>query len=384
MSKPSQTTHLVAVAAGEILAPVVEPTEAELLRASWQKSISRGGEILSIPPRRWLVNEWLPLNALGLIYAEAGVGKSFYALSIALEIARGGEWCGTQLDEPLEVLYVAGERINDLRDRAEAWQIHHAENLPDSLSWVYPRATPQLGASAQVEALCQEIRARGSRVVVIDTYARMTLGIDENSSGDTGQIAEALDRIREATNEGLVLVVHHTNKTGASGMNSIRGSSALVGAADIAIQLEAKDGGITAKVTKSNASRAVEASYRLSPVALAVTPEDTFTRSSAVLINAAPAIHRKQSDKVLLEILTGYDIPEGFTRADTEKVLGISKSRAGEVLKELREAGLLTNMSPFTERTNSSKYFLSDKGRDRAEELLSLDVARKKREAEES
>jgi hypothetical protein len=39
-------------------------------------------------------------------------------------------------------------------------------------------------------------------------------------------------------------VVHHTNKTGASGMNSIRGSSALAGAADIALQLDAKERGI--------------------------------------------------------------------------------------------------------------------------------------------
>ena len=114
------------------------------MRAEWQNSISRGGDILLLPPRKWLVGEWLPLNALGIIYAEAGTGKSFYALSLALELARGGAWCGTQLKEPLEVLYVAGERINDLRDRAEAWSRHYEAELPAALSFMHPLSTPQL------------------------------------------------------------------------------------------------------------------------------------------------------------------------------------------------------------------------------------------------
>ena len=380
MSKPSETASLRVVPAGEILAPIVEPTPVEVLRAEWQSSISRGGDILLLPPRKWLVGEWLPLNALGIIYAEAGTGKSFYALSLALELARGGAWCGTQLKEPLEVLYVAGERINDLRDRAEAWSRHYEAELPAALSFMHPLSTPQLTKETQLEALCQEVRARGARVVVIDTYARATLGLNENDSGESGVIAQSLDRVREATQGGLVLVVHHTNKTGASGMNSIRGSSALAGAADIAIQLDKKERGIEAKVTMSNAGQEPEpVFYKLEAVTLRAS-DDGWVRSSAVMVEASAAPYRKQTDKILVEILEGFDLADGFARVDTERVLGVGRSRAGALLKELTEAGLLTNTSPATGLLNTAKYFLTEKGRARAEELESLEVARKKRE----
>ena len=380
MSKPSEIRSLQVVTGGEILAPVRELTPLEAKQAHYESLVSRGEEIFLIPPREWLVRGWLPLNALGIIYSEAGVGKSFYSLSLALELARGGAWCGTQLNEPLEVLYVAGERETDLRDRAEAWTLHYEQPLPKAFSLM--RVMPQLGKETEIEALCQVIRARGARVVVIDTYARATLGIDENASSEAGQIAESLDRVREATQGGLVLVVHHTNKTGASGMNSIRGSSALAGAADIALQLDAKERGIEVKVTKSNAGAAPEAMfYQLEPVALPAL-SDGWVRSNAVMVEATAAPYRKQTDKVLLEILEGFDLADGFSRADTERVLNVKRTRAGALLKELLEKGDLTNLSPESGRSSTSKYFLTEKGRARAEELQGLEVARKKRESQ--
>jgi DNA-binding PadR family transcriptional regulator len=73
-------------------------------------------------------------------------------------------------------------------------------------------------------------------------------------------------------------------------------------------------------------------------------------------------------------------LADGFARVDTERVLGVGRSRAGALLKELTESGLLTNTSPATGLLNTAKYFLTEKGRARAEELESLEVARKKRE----
>lgn len=118
-------------------------------------------------------------------------------------------------------------------------------------------------------------------------------------------------------------------------------------------------------------------------MALAVTPEDTFTRSSAVLIEAKSSAPRKQSDEVLLAILEGYDVAEGFSRVNAEKALNVSDKRANQILKGLKTDELLTNFSPDTDRLTKSRYWLTEKGRDRAEEVLRLDVARKIREAEE-
>ena len=378
MSKPSETASLRVVPAGEILEPVRELTDIETHRAKWQGLIKSGEEILDLAPQKWLVREWLPLDAIGVVYAPPATGKSFYLLSLAFELARGGAWCGTQLTEPLKVLYIAGERATALRDRAEAWKTFHAETIPAAFD-ILP-TTPQLTKQSQVDAICQEIEARGSRVVIIDTYAKATLGINENDSGDTGEVYASLERIKEATQSGLVIVVHHTTKAGSSGMDSMRGSSALAGAAEIAIQLDKKDRGIEAQVTMTNLGDTPPPMfYKLEPVALPVD-DDGWVRSGAVMVETTAAPYRKQTDKVLLEILQSFDLPEGFSRVNAEQVLGLKKSHAGQLLKELREAGDITNLSPFTARENGSKYFLTEKGRARAEELESLEIARKKRE----
>jgi hypothetical protein len=160
----------------------------------------------------------------------------------------------------------------------------------------------------------------------------------------------------------------------------MRGSSALAGAVDIAIQLDKKDRGIEAQVTMTNLGDTPSPMfYKLEPVALPAG-DDGWVRSGAVMVETTAAPYRKQTDKVLLEMFASFDLPEGFSRVNAEQVLGLKKSHAGQLLKELREAGDITNLSPESGKPSTSKYFLTEKGRARAEELESLEIARKKRE----
>lgn len=215
-----------------------DPTAPEVVekRLEWAARTYRGTEILDLPPQRWLVPDWLPLDAVVVVYAPPGVGKSFYALSLALELASGGSWCGTRL-EAAPVLYVAAERATQLRERQEAWTRHHGTPLPRELVTIAPKpaAVPQLTSRFDVEALCQEVRERGVKLVVLDTYAMMTLGLEENSAKDTGPVLKSLGLIRDATEGGLVLVVHHAGKDTSRGL---RGSSAFLGAVDLTVGLE--------------------------------------------------------------------------------------------------------------------------------------------------
>lgn len=61
-------------------------------------------------------------------------------------------------------------------------------------------------------------------MVVLDTRARSTVGLEENSATDQGRAIEAAERIRRAS-ESCVLVVHHTGKSGEQ-----RGTTAWPGA----------------------------------------------------------------------------------------------------------------------------------------------------------
>ena len=73
-------------------------------------------------------------------------------------------------------------------------------------------------------------------LIVIDTQARVTVGADENSALDMGELVAAADRLRQATG-ACVLFVHHEARAG----ENMRGSTALEGAAATIVRVT-KDG----------------------------------------------------------------------------------------------------------------------------------------------
>jgi predicted transcriptional regulator len=73
-------------------------------------------------------------------------------------------------------------------------------------------------------------------LVIIDTFARSAVGIDENSAQAVGQFIAAVDNIIKAL-ECAALVVHHTGKDGL-----MRGSSSLYSAADAVLSQNINDG----------------------------------------------------------------------------------------------------------------------------------------------
>ena len=295
--KPSEVV-LSIVEAGEV---IQELSPSQELVNKWQANTYRGSQILDIEPQRWNVPGWIPSDSLTVVYAAPGVGKSFYALSLAIEVARGGEWVGTNL-EPHPVLYVAAERLTTLRDRAEAWSHRNEENLPENLLLPKFNTTPQLTNPLHVESLCALIEAEGVRFVVLDTYAMMTQGIEENSSRDTGQIMEALSQIRQATRGGSVMMVHHSGKDSSKGA---RGSTALLAAVDLSIEIASGGNGrISATVRKSNAgSVPMPEWYELETVPL--SPLDGESRSSAVLIATGAPRTDEALEQMVIDILEG-------------------------------------------------------------------------------
>jgi KaiC/GvpD/RAD55 family RecA-like ATPase len=317
-----------------------KPTPVQEVQASWTRYV--GNDILDMKPRKWLVGGWLPLDAAVLLYSAPGVGKSFYALSLALQVANGGEWVGESLTEALPVLYVAAERPTDQRDRAEAWGLYYEEDLPKKFTLMEAARPPQLTNPLDVEAICQEVRDMGAKLVVLDTYARMTLGLEENSSSATSPVVEALDQIRKATDGGTVLIVHHQPKSG----NTPRGSTALLGGVDMTILLTKSDTQVKATVEKANAGREpTPIYYALEPVLLPPEPGEEVWRDGAVMVAAAPPqVNPELAGLIVKMSLDSF--PEGASISDFLSSLRLdlnkpklSKAGVGRVLTSLHRDG---------------------------------------------
>jgi hypothetical protein len=170
-------------------------------------------ELESLPPPQWLLPGILPEGQTWL-YGEPGSGKTFLALDWAATVAASG----------LNVVYFVGEGVTGFARRVAAWRRAHGRDL--TTFYAVPQA-PHLLDREAVATLKQTVNELSPALVVIDTFARASVGGDENSAKDVGLAIDALDMLwRE--HQASSLVIHHSNKYGGSE----RGSSAIRGAAD--------------------------------------------------------------------------------------------------------------------------------------------------------
>ena len=339
MVKPSEISHLRALDDGEVLALDVELSPIQALGQKWRSKLYTGSQILSaITPREWFIPSWLPRDGAVSIYAPSGVGKSFYALAMSLELARGGHFCSYKVD-PCAVLYVAAERPIEQRDRLEAWQLHHNRQAPQNFHLL--AASPQLTNALEVGELIAIIKEQSAKVVVLDTFAKMTLGVDENSSQAMGPIMSALDDIREATNGGTVIVVHHTGKDPTKGA---RGSTAFLAALDVGITLSGNAQGLKVTVDKSNAGpEPMPEWYKIEQIAL--PPQGSPTdpaRLGGVLVGTYAKEVATSLDPIVLDLLKEAGT-QGLTMKQLRDTLAedghkISPSTTNRIVKRLEKS----------------------------------------------
>ena len=149
---------------------------------------------------------------------------------------------------------------------------------------------------------------------------------------------------------------------------------------EIEITKDANSLNVTAKLVKMRAAAdGGERSYRLNLVQLEPTLDDKAEalvlelpaemRSVPVLTESdsadGPLVPR--NEKLLVLMLESYDLADGLKRSDVERELGLAKSQAGKVLKELRDKKYVTNDSPLSNRHSKESYWLTDLGRSIAE-----------------
>ena len=184
----------------------------------------------NLRPPQPLAHGWLYRNSLAVLYGPPKKGKTFVAVDLAMSIATGTPWLGGQV-EAGNVVYTLGEGVAGLPRRINAWRQDRQVDGPARLV-VLPHAV-QLANSIDVTDFLEAVGPYDPALIVIDTLARASIGVEENSSKEMGELIAQADRIKEQTG-ACVLLVHHTGKDATRGT---RGSSALTGAVDTGIEV---------------------------------------------------------------------------------------------------------------------------------------------------
>jgi hypothetical protein len=189
-------------------------------------------DFAKLQPMEWLVKGVIPKGATVMVFGQPGEYKTFVATSIAAAIAAGKPWCG-YATSPGESLYVAGEGLLDVVQRARAWTNLHAPGTDPNLSFTWKPI--QFLKPDHVTLALAEMDAQGCKptLVVIDTLARAAVGGDENSAKDMGEFIDQIERFKRETGT-TILIIHHSTKKG----RTERGSSLLRGAIDVLIECE--------------------------------------------------------------------------------------------------------------------------------------------------
>lgn len=204
-------------------------------------------EIDAIPDLEPMIDGVMDKGTVTMLTAQPAAFKSFLALDWACRYATRTPWQLHPVDNTLDygnghsgpgkVLYVAAEGARSIKRRLAAWE--KAWNTPVPRHQFRMLAEPvNLGSPAQVAMFCHRMQQAGPfGLVIIDTVARCSLGLEENSATDMGRVIDALYTIRDAMgDDGTVLAIHHEGKNG-----TVRGSSALLGGVDQLMSLK-RDG----------------------------------------------------------------------------------------------------------------------------------------------
>ncbi|MET7560592.1 AAA family ATPase [Streptomyces sp. NPDC005479] len=184
---------------------------AELLDAS---------SLDNMPTLEPLVGDLLHLDSLARVVGPSGHMKSFMVIDFAAHVGTGMKWHGHHVRQGT-VVYLVAEGARGIRKRVRAWEKHHGIKMTDVL--FLPR--PVQAMSPEWDTLIEAMRRLEPAMIVIDTQARISVGVEENSAKELGLVVDRMEQLRAATG-ACVLVIHHTGHVGEHG----RGSSSAKGA----------------------------------------------------------------------------------------------------------------------------------------------------------
>lgn len=188
-------------------------------------------------------------DSLSWVAGPSGTFKSFVTADLAFRYgSEDMDYYGRKMTHGRALIVVA-EGAAGYAHRKTAWERQYGRTVENVT--IFP-APLQLGDTLkEMPALIHHLRTeeeagRGYGLIIFDTQAMCTVGVDENKS-EMNLVINVLHRLREVSG-ACVLTVHHFGKNERSGM---RGSSMLYAAADTVCILKRKDDAV--EVTLSTA-----------------------------------------------------------------------------------------------------------------------------------
>jgi len=181
---------------------------------------------LSKHENRWLVQGYIPGEALTLIVAPPASFKTWIGLTLAGAVSQGRPFLERETQKCL-VLYLDRDNpIGVIRERLKILHLNDDRNFKIWGNWL--QDSPALIDDERLETFARTQRP----LIIFDPFVRFHQA-DENSA--TG-MAEVMSRLRTLSNLGATIVLlHHGPK---SRQSAYRGSTDILAGVDMAFELD--------------------------------------------------------------------------------------------------------------------------------------------------
>ena len=188
------------------------------------------------PAIRWAVPGFVP-EGLTILGGPKSRGKSFIVLDWAIAVAAGSVALGNVGCEPGAVLYLALED-SERRIKERSLAIRQGGRIPELLEVATTWRSVDDGGIGDIDGWIQS--RENPRLVIVDVLAKIK-GIQDQRKGIYDQDYAHMAPFHQLAKDHnlAMLLVHHTNKTGADDpVMRISGTMGLTGACDTTLVLE--------------------------------------------------------------------------------------------------------------------------------------------------
>ncbi len=302
----------------------------------------------------WVFDDLFCRGDLIALYGPAKSGKTFMALDMIASACTGLPWCGGKFTPAGQstIVYCAGEGLRGLKRRWQACYDAYIRRGAECASFqriITVPLVPQLftaasdnGVRAFLNALDGFMPDEQVDVVVIDTLNRATLGANENSAQDMGMILAAAMEIQRSKG-AVVMLIHHSGKSGSS----LRGSSALRAAVDVALMVEESGRGHRLSCD------AIKDGERFEPIGFNLMPEGDSVVVNWTGCTESESRLTSNADRIL-EYLSLH--PQDWHSAgQIADHTGLQRKRACETLARLDRERKVETQLTYPEKSSSNR-----------------------------
>jgi putative DNA primase/helicase len=301
---------------------------AEAKKLTIQDIILSTGDLqkINFPPKKEYINPLIREGQIILISGWRGVGKTWFALSLANANTTGKRFGHWEIINSVPWLYLDGEMaIQDIQQRYRQLNPSGEEKAP---LYFYSEAYANHLGLPRASLVNQEWRdnfksvllSMGIKIAVFDNIASLAPGIDENSKKDWDPINQYLLDLR--FNGITSVLLHHVNKEGGQ-----RGTSAREDNIDLSVMLKQPSG----YLPESGAD--FIASFSKARVAYADLNKLQDVRFTLTEMDGDLTWEwRNVKAEIKQEVLRMID--QGMDYKDIASELGISKGRISQIKSE--------------------------------------------------